>query len=139
MALAGPAANLLLVVLSGLLIRLGTFTGAFYPPESIHFGYLAATEHDGLASAIGILLSIFFSLNLLLFAFNLLPFPPLDGSGAIPLFLSPRASETYQDFLISTPGIAWIGMLIAWRIFDVLFDPIFLGAANLLYPEVGYH
>jgi Zn-dependent protease len=139
MALAGPAANLLLVVLAGLLIRVGTFTGAFYPPESIHFGYLAAAQHDGLASAIGVLLSIFFSLNLLLFAFNLLPLPPLDGSGAIPLFLSPRASETYQSFLINTPGIAWIGMLIAWRIFDVLFDPIFLGAANLLYPGLGYH
>ncbi|HET7228952.1 MAG TPA: site-2 protease family protein [Longimicrobium sp.] len=138
MALAGPAANLLLVVLSGLLIRLGTFVAAFYPPESIHFGYLAGAE-PGLPKAIAILLSIFFSLNLLLFAFNLLPLPPLDGSGAIPLFLSPRASETYQDFLIATPGVAWIGMLIAWQIFDVVFDPIFLGAANLLYPGVGYH
>jgi Zn-dependent protease len=138
MALAGPASNLLLVVLSGLLIRLGTFSGAFYPPDSIHFGYLAEAK-PGLPAAIAIVLSIFFSLNLLLFAFNLLPLPPLDGSGAIPLVLSPRATESYQDFLINTPGIAWIGMLIAWQIFDFLFDPIFLGAANILYPGLGYH
>lgn len=138
MALAGPVANLVLVVLSGLLIRLGTFIGAFHVPDSIHFGDLAGAG-PGFARAIAIFLSIVFSLNLLLFAFNLLPLPPLDGSGAIPLFLSPRASETYQDFLINTPGIAWIGMLIAWQFFDVVFDPIFLGAVNLLYPGAGYH
>ncbi len=36
------------------------------------------------------------------------------------------------------PMIGWIGILVAWRIFDAVFAPIFLAAVNLLYPEFSY-
>jgi hypothetical protein len=29
-------------------------------------------------------------------------------------------------------------MLVAWRLFDVVFDPVFLLAINLLYPGSHY-
>ena len=40
------------------------------------------------AAAVVTPLSILFSLNLLLFAFNLLPLPPLDGSAILPGVMS---------------------------------------------------
>ena len=138
MALAGPAANVLLVLISALLLRLGAVVGTFYAPESVHFGSLAASNAGGLWPSVGVLLSVVFSMNLLLAAFNLLPFPPLDGSGALPLFLSRRASASYQHFMWSTPMIGWVGLLVAWKFFDFLFDPIFTAAVNLVYPGTTY-
>src|SRR5215210_5384554 len=40
MALAGPAANLLLVVLAALALRVGAMAGVFVPPASVDFGML---------------------------------------------------------------------------------------------------
>jgi Zn-dependent protease len=138
MALAGPAANLVLVLLAALLVRVGIAGGVFYPPDSVRFGDLAASNAEGFWAAAAFMLSVFFSVNLLLFAFNLLPLPPLDGSGAIPLLLSERATAKYQDVLFGNPALQIIGMLIAWRVFGVLFDPVFTGAVNLLYPGMSY-
>lgn len=138
MALAGPASNLALVLAAAAVIRIGIATEIFYVPDSIRFGAVAATTADGWWPAIGSLLSAVFSLNLLLAAFNMLPLPPLDGSGAMPLLLSDEASRRYQDFIWSTPMLGWIGIFIAWQVFGALFDPIFVGAVNLLYPEAGY-
>ncbi|HEX5831843.1 MAG TPA: hypothetical protein VFY16_12735, partial [Gemmatimonadaceae bacterium] len=81
---------------------------------------------------------IFFSLNLVLAAFNLLPLPPLDGSGAVPLLLSPESTRRYQDVLWGNPALGFIGIFIAWKLFDVIFDPLFTSAVNLLYPGVTY-
>jgi hypothetical protein len=32
-----------------------------------------------------------------------------------------------------------IGLVIAWRVFGPIFDPIFTFALNVLYPGAGYH
>lgn len=138
MALAGPAANLLLVVTAALLLRAGTLSGLFFAPESVRFGEVAATAAAGWWPGVAFMLGVLFSLNLVLAAFNLLPLPPLDGSGAMPLLLSDRATRRYQAFVWGTPGVSWIGILVAWQVFDYVFDPIFLGAVNLLYPGVTY-
>jgi Zn-dependent protease len=82
---------------------------------------------------------VVFSLNLLLAVFNLLPLPPLDGSGAVPLLLSPSATARYQDFLWHNRGLGILGILIAWQLFNYVYDPVFLFAINLLYPGAGYH
>lgn len=138
MALGGPVANLILVIISGVLLRIFHMNGMFAPPESITFGHLATTEAGGLWPAFAFLLGAIFSLNLLLGTFNLLPVPPLDGSGLPPFFLSPQNARAYQQFLWSTPAIGLIGIIIAWQVFHYLFDPIFLGAVNLLYPGTVY-
>ena len=137
MALAGPGANLCLILAAALLIRLGMLFGIFYAPESVKFAAVTASEVSGLWSGIAFLLSVFFSLNLVLLALNLLPIPPLDGSAALPLVLSEKHSERYQD-LMAEPILGWIGILVAWRLFDEIWNPVFLVAVNLLYPEVGY-
>lgn len=139
MALAGPAANLLLVIVTAGLLHAGIAAGVFYQPGSVRFDSITASDAGGWWSALAVLLSAFFSLNLLLAVFNLIPLPPLDGSGALPLVLGPIATRRYQDFLWGNPVLNWIGLLVAWRLFDVLFGPIFTGAVNLLYPGSGYH
>lgn len=138
MALAGPAGNLLLMVLAAIAIRIGFATGVFHAPPSIRFGSVTAATTGGVWSGVALLLSVFFSLNLVLFAFNMIPLPPLDGSAAVPLVLSDSATARYQQFLWGQPALIWFGILVAWRLFDVIFNPIFLFFVNLLYPGVHY-
>lgn len=139
MALAGPAANLLLVILAGIVIRVGAMAGLIYAPQTVHFGDIAGTDLTGLWPAALHMLGVVYSLNLLLATFNLLPFPPLDGSGAVPLFLSPSATRRYQDFIWSTPLLGLVGFFLAWKLFDFLFDPLFFASLSLLYPGVSYN
>jgi Zn-dependent protease len=139
MALAGPASNTLLVIASGLALLAGTMAGVFYAPESVRFGHIAASTLGGVWPVLALVLGIIFSLNLLLALFNLLPFPPLDGSGAMPLVLSAEASRKYQEFMWSNPMFSLIGLFAAWKLFGFIFTPIFTLAVSALYPGVSYH
>lgn len=136
MAMAGPASNLLLTIIAGLLIHLGIHVGYFDVPDRISFGHAVTATRAGLPDLFATLLSIGFSLNLLLFLFNLIPFPPLDGSAIPLLFLSEEASNRYWE-LLRTPGITVFGMVVAWNVFKVIYPPLHLIAINFLYP--GYH
>ena len=139
MALAGPAANLLLVLIAAVLIRIGLATGLFYAPDSITFGKIVGTAADGLWPAIAFMLGVVFSLNLLLAVFNMLPFPPLDGSGALPLILSAGLTRRYQDFVWGNPIVGLLGLFLAWQIFGPVFQPLFVAAVSLLHPGVSYN
>jgi len=139
MALAGPGANLVLLLLAAAAIRIGVAAGVFYAPQTVRFGSVIGTNGDGMWPGLAFLLSAFFCMNLVLAALNLLPFPPLDGSAAVLVLLRPDSAVRYQEFLQRQRGLAIFGMLIAWRLFDVLYQPIFLLAVNLLYPGSGYH
>ena len=137
MSLAGPAANLLLVLLCALGIRVGMAMNFFDSPANINFSHITeAVTPNGIFFASFV--SIFFSLNLLLGTFNLLPLPPLDGCGAVQGLLSPTASEKFLEFL-HNPAFRMFGLFLAWKVFDVLYPPIQLLAVNLLYPGAGYH
>lgn len=138
MALAGPGANLLLALLAALAIRLGHLAGVFAAPPSVQFAHVTAATAGGVWGGAAFVLSVVFSMNLVLLALNILPVPPLDGSAAVPLLLSDRATARYQDFLLRQPGLAILGILVAWQVFDFVFRPVFLVAVNLLYPGVRY-
>lgn len=131
MALAGPASNLLLVLLAALAIRAGLAAGFFQFSGELDFARLVVAPGGGVAGAVAMVLGIAFALNLLLFAFNLLPLPPLDGSGALPLVLPARWVERYQD-LLGDPMWSLLGLLLAWRFFGYLFVPLYIGALRLL-------
>ena len=139
MALAGPGANLLLVLLAFGAIRLGAATGLFVSPERAGFEHLAAASDGSLWAGVAFLLSVILSLNLVLAVLNLFPFPPLDGSGAVPLLLSDRATQRYLDFIWRNRGLGILGIMVAWQLFSHVFDPVFLFTLNLLYPGAGYH
>jgi Zn-dependent protease len=138
MSLAGPGANILLVLIAAGLIRAGMAADIFYAPSSVKFGEVTASNVEGLWRAAAVMLSAFFSLNLLLAAFNLLPFPPLDGSGAVPILLSDDTARKYQTFMWSNRAFGLLGLVIAWQLFKYVFDPVFLAAVNILYPGRGY-
>lgn len=137
MAFAGPLANLALVLISAALIHLGMAFDLFYPPDRINFSHITAATTPGMLSTLATLLSIFFSLNLILFFFNLLPIPPLDGSGIVTLFLEERKAVRYMDFMHNAPFM-FIGIFLAWEVFDHIYDPIHLVCINMLYPGVSY-
>ncbi len=138
MSLAGPLSNLALVLVAGLLIRLGMLMEIFYAPDTINFSHVVGSSLAGFPETIATLLSILFSLNLILLFFNLIPLPPLDGSGAIPLFLSEEKAIKYMDFIHNTPFM-FMGLMIAWQVFNHIFDPLHLMAINLLYPGLNYY
>lgn len=138
MALAGPVANLILVVIAGLAIRAGILLRIFLAPESITFEQVTTAATPGFANSASVAISIVFSLNLILFVFNLIPLPPLDGSEVLSLFLSASAADRYAQFL-HQPGFRIIGLVVAWQLLDVVLNPVHLLALNILYPGAGYH
>jgi Zn-dependent protease len=136
MSLAGPAANLLLVLVAAICIRVGMAFQFFDAPAQVNFSHVVDALAPG-AFFFSTMLSIMFSLNLLLCVFNLLPLPPLDGSGALLLFASPRSAEKILATL-RHPQLRIFGLVIAWKVFDIIYPPIQLSAVNLLYPGAGY-
>lgn len=137
MALAGPLANFVLMIIAAAAIWIGIGAGVFYAPESIKFTQVVAAHEMGVSHALATFFSILFTLNLLLGTFNLLPVPPLDGNTAIGLFLSERAALKFAE-LSHNQIFSLIGLLAAWKVFDVVFSPIFTFALNLLYPGSNY-
>ncbi len=134
MAAAGPAANLLLVLISGLAIRAGLAAHAFKLPLPSDFSFtqIVAGVEGTWGQATATPLSILFALNLLLFVFNLIPFPPLDGSAVLPAFMSDNTARRYQEIL-HQPMFSLLGLLVAWKLFPLIFKPFLLLALKLLY------
>lgn len=138
MALAGPAANLILVAVAALSIHAGMLAGIFHLPASANFTHVVGPAPGDVAAGLATFLSIMFSLNLLLFAFNLLPVPPLDGNTAVGIFLPERTALRFVE-MTRNPAFMILGLIIAWRLFDYVFDPLFTLGLNLLYPGSHFH
>jgi Zn-dependent protease len=138
MALAGPAANLLLVVLAGVGIHAGMAAGIFSLPEGIRFTHVVDSVPGAAAEGAATFLSIMFSLNLLLMAFNLLPLPPLDGISAIGVLLPERAALRVAAWG-HQPALMLLGLVIAWRFFSYFFGPIFSFGLRMLYPGHSFY
>jgi len=138
MAVAGPASNLVLVVLSIVAIRVGVLAGVFYAPDSAGFGEMIGTDAGGIWPGLAAFISIAFSMNLMLACLNMFPLPPLDGSAAITLLMSESTANKYQQMLWRTPMFGMVGMLVAWRMFDVIFYPIFWVVVAVIYPDAAY-
>jgi Zn-dependent protease len=132
MALAGPAANLTLAVLAGVLIRIGLSTGFFQAPEGIRFSQVTAGA-EGFPEAAAVILSILFSLNVLLGAFNLLPVPPLDGWSALGLVLPESGTRKLNDWSQRAGMLTILGLLIAWQSFGYIYVPLFRFAVRTVY------
>lgn len=79
--IAGPATNIGIAVIFGLLVR-------FLMPASFgsNFGYVVAT-----------MIVYLVQMNLMLAFFNLVPIPPLDGSRVLQRFLPDRMRDAYHS------------------------------------------
>lgn len=94
-AVAGPLTNILIAVLASILIRI------FYP-------FLEA--QNGLIPFVSWFLVRVVEINLLLAIFNLLPFPPLDGSKVFTLLLPEKEAAAFLS--IGNAGIIILMLLL---------------------------
>jgi Zn-dependent protease len=138
MSLAGPGANLLLAILAALGIHAGIMAGVFQPPESAHFTQMVDASAPGVWDAIAKLLSLLFSLNVLLGCFNLLPLPPLDGFTAVGLLMPETTARRWEEMGQIVGRFAFLGLLVAWELFGAISDSIFELALRVLYPTMRY-
>ena len=109
MSLAGPAANLLVAIVLGILLR------------------LAPVSNSGIWPALSFLLVLQISAVL----FNLIPLPPFDGYNAIEPFLNPVIREQVDRF---RGAAIWIILLLFWYVplvADIFWGAVF-GISRLL-------
>ncbi len=135
-ALAGPAANFLLVLAAAAAIRIGMALGHFRVPIAVSFTRITESTQAVSPTFATTLLSVFFVLNLLLGTFNLLPVPPLDGNTGVTLIMSKRAALKFLDWTQHS-GFGLLGLVVAWVIFGRIFHSIFRLAFLALYPEAA--
>lgn len=131
MALAGPAANLAIVAVTFVVIKAGVAAGFLAFSTSLDFERIVVGTGSDWAYIAARFLSIAFSLNVILFAFNLLPVPPLDGSSIIKLILPSSVLPGYNR-LISAPGMALVGLFAAWYVFPYIGGPLLRGCMMAL-------
>lgn len=136
MALAGPCANLVLFIAAAWLMRIGVEWGWFEMPFSQNMERVVTTGGSQAWALAAKILSIMFSLNLLLFVFNLLPIPPLDGSSVPLLALPEGVARKYFD-AVRSPGLQLIGFFLVARGLGPIFPPVFRFATRLLLPPLS--
>ena len=119
-SLAGPLSNLILALLALGILKTGIASGFFEFTPKIQFDQLVTTANPQYF-VLAKLVSILFFLNVIYFAFNILPIPPLDGSTAIPILLPKNLGTSYLQILYSNRSLEFFGLFIAWHVFDKFF------------------
>ena len=136
MSLAGPLANLLLALIALGALKVLLATNIYDMPSSFSFSQVVQAAGGGdarsPAAAGAMLLSILLNLNVLLFLFNLIPVPPLDGAGVMEGLFHRRLGPLYER-LREVPMMGLLGLVIAWRIFDYVAVPAVHFTLRLLY------
>jgi Zn-dependent protease len=133
MSLAGPGANFALALLAAILMRIGLAAGYFLP-GSISTDAIVAAPAGGTPEGIATVLSVLFSLNLLLGCFNLLPIPPLDGFGALTVFTDSAGALSLMRFRVKLRGFGMLaGILIASSALGYVYAPLLESGVRLIY------
>ena len=118
---AGPISNFTAAIGFIVLLQIIKFTS----PRFFQAAFYVIPGQAGqlqLAQGIGLLLYFGILINIALGIFNLLPIPPLDGSGVLMGFLSDEATEKYEK--IRPYGMFIILGLVFFRFFQVIFTPV---------------
>ena len=117
-SIAGILANLLIAVIAFTIIKILLVTGLFH------------SIPDGLQEPVVLLLDRMLSMNISLAVFNLLPFPPLDGSKVLETFLPPSMQpilETLEQY-----GFLILMVLMYMGVFGAIISPIMYAVYSLL-------
>jgi Zn-dependent protease len=117
-SLAGVLGNLILVVISFVIIKI-----------MLNSGYWQSSD-EGIMVPLKQLLSMMLLMNVSLMVFNLLPFPPLDGSKILGTFL-PDSFRPAIDFL-DTYGIFFLMAFVMLGLTRYIMEPVFALVGFLL-------
>lgn len=107
MALAGPFTNLLLAAAAGLAFK---------------FGLIHSLD-------VANIISIFMSVNIALFVFNMIPIPPLDGSRLLYAF----APEPVQKVMYQIEALGFLPMLLVLLLLSQFIGPILININHTIY------
>ncbi len=137
MSAAGPTANLVIAAGVFLLLKVLLEAGILAVPGLGHRNRtrLVVPAWEGArpwAYTACQLASILLDLNLLLCVFNLLPLPPLDGSGILGGLFEKGLGVLFRS-LRSNPMFAILGLLAALYVFPRIYEPIISWVIRLLY------
>ena len=119
-SIAGIGANLIIATSSFLIFKVLLDTGTIN----------AANIDTGIIKPISMLFQYLIFLNVSLAIFNLLPFPPLDGSKVLSTFLP----ESFQPIfnLLETYGFLILLLLIYWGLIGMIMRPVYAFVRYLL-------
>lgn len=120
-SIAGIGANLILMTAGFAIFKTLLETGV------INTGNVS----DGIVRVAVIFLNYLIFLNLSLAVFNLLPFPPLDGSKVLSTFLPPSFEPIFN--LLETYGFLILILLVYMGVIGVIIYPFYLLVDYLLY------
>lgn len=120
-AAAGPLSNLALAAILGFVLDLGVRGTVAMSDSTINFIYLAMV------------------LNILLFVFNLLPLPPLDGFSILGGFLSARQMYALAPFQQWGPLIILLIFIAGPQlgIYSNIIDPVINHVGSVFCPDCG--
>ncbi|HVI71403.1 MAG TPA: site-2 protease family protein [Pyrinomonadaceae bacterium] len=118
-SIAGILANLLIATIAFIIIKIFRVTGSF------------ALIPSDLQEPVALLLESMLFMNISLAVFNLLPFPPLDGSKVLETFLP----ESMQPVLATLEqyGFLILMVLMYLGVFSAIISPIMRAVAYLIY------
>lgn len=118
-AIAGPITNIIIALVFGLSLR---FMNLAFADSSV-----AGLDY------IFTIFSIVVQLNLLLAIFNMIPFPPLDGSKVLLAILPGDLAYGVERFYIQTQQYGFIVILLLFYVGGQFLSPILYVPANLLF------
>jgi Zn-dependent protease len=124
-SLAGIGVNLIIAITVSIILKIG-FAFQFFTAENIR---------SGITGPIFMLLFSTMFLNVALAIFNLLPFPPLDGSKALQTFLPESFNPLFE--LLETYGFLILIVLLQLGVIGFLAGPLNNLIIGLLMPTIS--
>lgn len=115
---AGPLSNFVLATIAFIALKVCFAMGIFMPTGS----YFVMAHGVGILEPIAKLASLGLTINLALGIFNLLPVPPLDGSGMLESVLPYDAQRAYEQ--IKPYGFMLLFALLLLGVFSIVYFPV---------------
>lgn len=120
-SIAGIGANLILATIGFAIFKTMLETGTIN----------AVNQHDGIVKVAVVFLNYLIFLNVSLAVFNLLPFPPLDGSKVLQTFLPARFEPIFD--MLEQYGFLILMLLLYMGVIGLVMYPFYIFVDYLLY------
>ncbi len=122
---AGPLSNIFTAIIASiffLILKKSGFITINTINQSLNALFVKSGALPGLAGFLSLILISLILINLILAFFNLIPIPPLDGSGILEGFLKGEALRLYLQ--IKPYGFVILIALIYFKLINYIFSPI---------------